>query len=259
MGSLSVVRPVRKLSVEPFICSSNERIMVIRTVEMDKFFGILSDQKIKLLLDADKCNVMIDNYLMATVLVYFKRAGFSLAEYTPDNFWKCLYLAHDQEEDEEELKWEMLAWALGESWQLATPSFLVGKDEIWRRMGHRSVVSVRQCEQIMRIPGHANHWTRTRQRSHAGAVRKLGEEESYTPKGPHNMTPSFSALCSRCKDQDTTEDEFVITDSLDTEELDEENDDTMEETDNDDDSDSGLETSDSDNEDYRNIAIFARE
>ena len=251
-----MVRPIRRLSVEPPNNPSNERIMVIRTVEMDRFFEILSEPKIKLLMDADKCASMVDNYLLATVLVYFKRAGFSLSEYTSENFWRCLYLAHDQEEDEEELKWEMLAWALGDTWQLATPGFLVSKDNIWRRMDHRSLVSVKQCDQIMRIPGYASHWTRHRQRSHAGAVRRMGEEESYTPQGPQNMTPSFSALCARCKGKDKREDEFVITDSLDTITEEDKSDDSMMD---DTDGDSGLETSDSDNEDYRHVPLFARD
>ena len=54
-----------------------------------------------------------------------------------ENFWKCLYLAHDMEEDEEELKWELLPWALGSDWRNKHYSFLRSKDNLWARMGYR--------------------------------------------------------------------------------------------------------------------------
>ena len=65
-----------------------------------------------------------------------------------------------QEEDEEELKWELLAWALGDSWQSEAASFLSSKDSLWRRMGYRSAVSARQCDQIMAISGYSGLWNR---------------------------------------------------------------------------------------------------
>ena len=138
--------------------------MVIRKTEVDKFLSILTQGNIRLLMEKDKCCNYIDNYLLATVLVYFKRAGLDLGEYTEENFWRCLYLAHDQvgcshatkyyfpqftitkaklcivscqEEDEEELKWELLAWAMGDSWKKDIKAFLNAKDAIWKRMEFR--------------------------------------------------------------------------------------------------------------------------
>ena len=70
--------------------------MVIRKTEVDKFLSILTLGNVGLLMEKDKCCNYVDNYLLATVLVYFKRAGLNIGEYTEDNFWRCLYLAHDQ-------------------------------------------------------------------------------------------------------------------------------------------------------------------
>ena len=109
---------------------------------------------------------------------------------------------------------------------------------------------------------------RYRLKSHSGAVRKSGEDV-FTPVGPHNMTPSYSSLCSRCnkkddhtsdeEDQDTVEDIFIITDSMIMEvgeEEDSEEDDTLEMLDiSIFEFDSGLDSSDED-EDFE---LFARD
>ena len=42
-----------------------------------------------------------------------------------------------QEEDEEEMKWELLAWAMGDVWKRYIKAFLVSKDAIWKRMEFR--------------------------------------------------------------------------------------------------------------------------
>ena len=76
--------------------SSRDRIMVIRKTEVDRFLSILTKGNVRLLMEKDKCCNYVDNYLLATVLVYFKRAGLDIKEYTEENFWRCLYLAHDQ-------------------------------------------------------------------------------------------------------------------------------------------------------------------
>ena len=91
------LRPRRQISLSGSQeQSSRDRIMVIRKTEVDRFLSILTQGNVRLLMEKDKCCNYIDNYLLATVLVYFKRAGLDIKEYTEENFWRCLYLAHDQ-------------------------------------------------------------------------------------------------------------------------------------------------------------------
>ena len=59
------------------------------------------------------------------------------------------------------MKWELLAWALGDSWRTLITSFLTAKDAIWKRMGFRSAVAKRQCDQIMALSGYCGVWTRS--------------------------------------------------------------------------------------------------
>ena len=123
------------------------------------------------------------------------------------------------------MKWELLAWALGDSWRTLITSFLTAKDAIWKRMGFRSAVAKRQCDQIMALSGYCGVWTRSvqllllyplmsnhnltlchdmsevhsqyvnmscrhRHQSHSGAVRRVGEDQ-YIPRGPGHFTASF--------------------------------------------------------------------
>ena len=127
------------------------------------------------------------------------------------------------------MKWELLAWALGDSWRTLITSFLTAKDAIWKRMGFRSAVAKRQCDQIMALSGYCGVWTRSvqllllyplmsihnltlchfvticlkstnsqyvnmscrhRHQSHSGAVRRVGEDQ-YIPRGPGPFTASF--------------------------------------------------------------------
>ena len=131
-------RETRKL-LEKGEMTGIQKIMSVTTRDMESFVALLSQERIALLLEKDRCYNYVDNFLLATVLVYFKRAGLSLEEFRPDNFWKCLYLAHDMEEDEERLKWELLPWALGRNWRNTMTNFLLSKDELWARMRYRWV------------------------------------------------------------------------------------------------------------------------
>ena len=140
-----------------------------------------------------------------------------MAEYNTHNFWLCLYLAHDQEEDEEELKWELFSWALGDDWVTAYPKFLVQKDKLWKKMDCRSVVSRRQCEQIMGISGRSGAWDRVRGEEHGGAVRR--GEGQFVPSGPGVMTK-----CFRCKGEKKGQECFLVTEEMDVVEEEEEED-----------------------------------
>ena len=61
------------------------------------------------------------------------------------------YLAHDIEEDNEDLKYEILPWVLGPYWRNNISHFLQKKDDIWARMNYRAIVSKKCCEEVIII------------------------------------------------------------------------------------------------------------
>uniref|UniRef100_H2Y7E9 Uncharacterized protein n=2 Tax=Ciona savignyi TaxID=51511 RepID=H2Y7E9_CIOSA len=155
--------------------------------EINAFFAIFDDTTIQEFLNLDSCCRVSDKYLLAMVLTYFKRAHLHVCEYNNINFFTALYLANDMEEDEEEFKYEIFPWALGDTWRDLYPGFLAKREQLWMKMKHRAAVSRKTCEQVMGIEPDHYIWSRERSETHAGAkrtyVKSIDEKEPY-PRGP---------------------------------------------------------------------------
>lgn len=143
------------------------------------------------------------------VFTYFKRAKFSLHEYTREHFYLALYLASDIEEDVDEYKYEIFPWALGNSWRSKFSSFLRKRDALLRRIGYRAIVSRKCCEEVMNFKAEHIIWKRERAEDHGGATRtylinrsrrllsnknNLDEEEISLPRLP-SEPPRPCPLC----------------------------------------------------------------
>ena len=60
----------------------------------------------------------------------------------------CSYLANDIEEDDEEDKYEIFPWAMGDEWMKQYPLLLHNRTILWKKMGFRAIVSRRTCEEV---------------------------------------------------------------------------------------------------------------
>jgi len=163
------------------------------------FLSLFDEKVISEFLLLDCCYRVSDKYLLAMVLTYFKRASLPIKEYTVENFFIALYLANDNEEDEEDYKYEIFPWALGSSWKDNFKQFLVKRVALFGKMNFRGAVSRKCCEEVMMIDADHYIWQRERNEYHAGATRtylKSPAEKEPFPRGP-GRSPIGCSVCPR--------------------------------------------------------------
>lgn len=169
-----VVRPIQmgfqKFVRRPSIIRERKKGEV-KTSELRRYLNLLEMGIVSRFLERDSCYRISDKYLLAAAFVYFKRAGYPLEKYTPRNFFVSLYLANDLEEDEEDLKYEIIPWAIGNDRPNRIQEFLKERDHLFREIGQRGVVSRICCEEVMAIIPNSKFWLRNRLLHHAGGVR----------------------------------------------------------------------------------------
>ncbi|KAM4049038.1 speedy protein 1-A-like, partial [Anomaloglossus baeobatrachus] len=130
---------------------------------------VTGDQDIQLFLAKDICLRISDKYLLAMVLVYFKRAGLSPEEYR-ENFFPSIFLANQFEEDVY-FREEIYAWALGRTWEQRKEELHDQRNQLLLRMDFRAWVDRATCDLIMaQDPSHWV-WMRNRRIHHSWAIR----------------------------------------------------------------------------------------
>ena len=56
------------------------------------------------------------------------------------------YIANQMEEEEEENRYNILQWALGDNWKSKMSNFMHKKDKLFERMDYRGIVNKNCCE-----------------------------------------------------------------------------------------------------------------
>lgn len=179
----------------------SKKQFIVEKKELRAYFRLLEDPLVYEFLCNDICRRISDKYLLAMVFAYFKRADFLLREYNRINFFLCLYLANDMEEDEEDYKFEIFPWALGHQWRKRYGRFMARREKLWGKMDYRAIVSRKCCEEIMSLMPDHWIWMRERPEHHAGAVRvyrgvEPDEANLPYPRGP-DKSPRACEPCSK--------------------------------------------------------------
>ncbi|XP_071969461.1 speedy protein 1-A-like [Engystomops pustulosus] len=129
--------------------------------EMADFLNLLENEYIIQFLSSDSSRTSSDKYLLATVCEYFRRASLPTKHYR-NYFFPALYLASQFEEQDSDIRTEILFWALEGFWFLKIEHFLHYRDLLFKRIGFKAWVDLDTCHQIMAED--PTHWAWTRER-----------------------------------------------------------------------------------------------
>ncbi|XP_062503577.1 speedy protein A-like isoform X2 [Corticium candelabrum] len=183
-------RPAKRESLNLAERAGKQRLVATQGT-LTAFFKLLDEDTIQDMLWFDRNCRLADKYLLAMVYVYFKRAGFLPGEYTQRKFFVAMYLAVEMEEDDDNIKRDLLPWALGRPWSIQYRDFLDERYALWRTIHYRAAVSCTTCHEVMSLAPYHPVWLRSRDRLHAGATRHYVKIKSKT------LSRTYSGLSSR--------------------------------------------------------------
>ncbi|KAG9492600.1 hypothetical protein GDO78_000873, partial [Eleutherodactylus coqui] len=159
--------------------------------EMAAFFRVLEDGHHWRFLACDSCMMISDKYLLAMVIIYFRRAGLRTEEYR-NNFFPALFLANQMEE-EFCFRWEIFPWALGHTWMENKQELFKQRNQLLLRMGFRTWVDRTTCDLVMAEAPYHWAWTRQRQSHHSWAPHIFRRVTGgFTISGPQFSRPTCS-------------------------------------------------------------------
>jgi hypothetical protein len=102
-------------------------------------------------LEWDRHFEIADNYLISVALIYMLRAGYNVRQYTFFNLMVALFLAHEVEEEDSELRLDLIRAAFGsrvvsrESFRL----FMKKKEKLWLDTGYNVIVKKEESDSVM--------------------------------------------------------------------------------------------------------------
>uniref|UniRef100_A0A6I8SWD1 Uncharacterized protein n=1 Tax=Xenopus tropicalis TaxID=8364 RepID=A0A6I8SWD1_XENTR len=172
----------------------------VEEAEAEAYFQLLSDKKIMSFLQKDRFYKIADKYLLAIVLIYFKRVGLKIDEFNRQNFVLSLYLAHEIEEDTDIPTMAMLAWVLGKNLKEKRRNFLRKWDRFLQQMDYRAIVSKSECDELM-AQHNPSHWAWLRDRSEH---LESADGSSEIPKEDKNTSSPSSQCAASVKQQQQT-------------------------------------------------------
>ncbi|KAM3935426.1 speedy protein 1-A-like isoform 1-T3 [Leptodactylus fuscus] len=142
-------------------------------------------------------------YLLAMVLIYFRRAKLRVEEYR-QYFFPSLFLANQFEEDLE-FREEIYAWTPGRTLEMKRIQLLHLRDLMLIKMDFRAWVEKETCDLIMAQDPDHWAWKRQREDHHSLAIRWFRRDFSeFSIRGPWTTLPTCS-LCNPILDSSKEE------------------------------------------------------